>query len=68
MVYGLSVYALGFSGVKNIWGLVLAAALAAFLGAFIGARLTKKVTLRLLKVNVGIVLMLVGFGIAGGLF
>jgi uncharacterized protein len=33
-----------------------------------GARLIKKVTLRLLQIIVGIMLVLVGFGMAGGLF
>ncbi len=68
LVYGLSFYTHSFAGVKDIWGLVLAATLAAFLGAFIGARLIKKVTLRLLQIIVGIMLMLVGFGMASGLF
>jgi uncharacterized protein len=68
LVYGLSFYTLRFTGVKGIWGLVLAATLVAFLGAFIGARLVKKVTLRALQIIVGMMLILVGIGMASGLF
>lgn len=68
VVYGLSFYAVQFSGVGDIGGLVLAATLAAFLGAFIGARLVKKITLRVLQLIVGVMLMIVGLGMATGLF
>ncbi|MBI3167518.1 MAG: sulfite exporter TauE/SafE family protein [Chloroflexi bacterium] len=68
LVYGLSFYAVSFMGVKEIWGLVLAATLAAFLGAFIGSRLIKKITLRTLQIIVGALLILVGLGMATGLF
>jgi len=68
LVYGLSFYAVSFSGVREIGGLVFAATLAAFLGAFIGSRLVKKITLRTLQIIIGVMLILVGFGMASGLF
>jgi hypothetical protein len=49
-------------------GLILAATLAAFLGSFIGARLMKKVTLRAVQIIVGGMLIVVGAGLASGLF
>lgn len=67
LIYGISFYSVHFAGVSDIWGLVLAATLAAFLGAFIGSRLVKKITLRTLQVIVGVMLMLVGLGMASGL-
>jgi len=67
LVYGVSFYTVHFTGVSDIWSLVLAATLAAFLGAFIGSRLVKKITLRTLQVIVGVMLMLVGLGMAGGI-
>ncbi|MBN2548837.1 MAG: TSUP family transporter [Anaerolineales bacterium] len=67
LVYGLSFYSVHFAGVQEVWGLVLAATAAAFLGAFIGARLVKKITLRTLQIIVGIMLMVVGVGMASGL-
>lgn len=68
VVYGLSFYAVQFAGVGEIGGLVVAATLAAFLGAFIGARLVKKITLRALQLIVGGMLVMVGLGMATGLF
>ncbi len=68
LVYGLSFYTASFAGVKEILGLVIAATLAAFLGAFIGSRLMMKITLRTLQIIVGVMLILVGAGMAGGLF
>ncbi len=68
LIYGLSFYAARFADVQGIGGLVTAAALAAFLGAFAGSRLVKKITLRTLQIIVGVMLILVGFGMATGLF
>jgi hypothetical protein len=68
LIYGLSFYTVSFAGAIDIWELVLAATLAAFLGAFIGTRLIKKVTLRTLQIIVGLMLILVGIGMATGLF
>lgn len=67
VVYGLGFYTASFAGIGEVWGLVLAATTAAFIGAFMGARLIKKVTLRTLQVIVGIMLILVGMGMATGL-
>lgn len=67
LVYGVSFYTIHFAGVSDIWDLVMAATLAAFVGAFIGSRLVKKITLRTLQVIVGIMLMVVGMGMAIGI-
>ncbi len=67
LVYGASFYALRFSEVEGIAGLVVAATLAAFVGAFLGARLIKKVTLRIVQLIVGVLLIVVGLGMASGL-
>jgi uncharacterized protein len=69
MVYGLSFYSIPFAKVSSEMGwLILTATLAAFLGSFIGARLIKKVTLRTVQIIVGVMLIVVGAGIASGLF
>lgn len=68
LVYGLSFYALQFTGVDaSMGGLVLAATLSAFLGAFLGTRLIKKVTLRSIQMLVGAMLIAIGLGMASGL-
>jgi hypothetical protein len=65
----MSFYATTFVSLSpDMTGLVLAATLAAFVGSFIGTRLMKKVTLRAVQVIVGVMLMVVGVGIASGLF
>jgi len=69
LVYGLSFYRATFAKVApGMDGLILAATLAAFVGSFIGARLMKRVTLRTVQIIVGIMLILVGAGMASGLF
>ena len=68
LVYGLSFYATKFVDLGNIWALVLAATLAAFLGAFIGKRLVKTVTLGAIQLIVGIMMVIIGLGMATGLF
>jgi len=67
IVYGLSFYATKFADLHGIWGLVLAATLAAFVGSFMGAQLLKKITLDAIQVIVGILLVILGTGIAVGL-
>jgi hypothetical protein len=67
LVYGAGFYAARFEGLRDVWGLVVAATLAAFLGAFIGARLVRKITLRALQIIVAAMLMLIGAGMASGL-
>ena len=49
------------------WTLVAAAIIAAFAGALVGARLLEKVTLRVVKIIVGVMLALVGILLAVGL-
>jgi len=68
IVYGVSFYAVQFTGIRDAQGLVIAAILAAFLGAFLGTRLVKKVTFRALQIIVGVMLIVVGTGMATGLF
>jgi uncharacterized membrane protein YfcA len=69
LVYGLSFYTVSFAKIApGMGGLILAATLAAFVGSFIGARLVKKVTLRTVQIIVGIMLIVVGAGLASGLF
>jgi uncharacterized protein len=69
LVYGLSFYATKFAGVdQRMGGLILAATLAAFVGSFIGSQLLKKVTLRTVQIIVGVMLIVVGAGMAAGLF
>jgi len=68
LVYGASFYAAQFAKLdSSIAGLVLAATLAAFVGSYLGARLVKKVTLRALQIIVGVMLVLIGVGMASGL-
>lgn len=69
LVYGLSFYMTKFARVASgMAGLILAAILAAFLGSFIGTRLMKKVTLRTIQIIVGVMPIVVGTGMASGLF
>ena len=68
-IYGLSFYTATFAKVAPGMGwLILTATLAAFLGSFFGARLMKKVTLRTVQIIVGVMLIVVGVGMASGLF
>jgi uncharacterized membrane protein YfcA len=69
LVYGLSFYTTKFAGVApGMAGLISAATLAAFVGSFIGSQLLKKVTLRTVQIIVGVMLIVVGTGMATGLF
>jgi hypothetical protein len=52
---------------SGIATLVAAATLSAFLGSFLGARLVNKVTFRTIQLLVGVLLVLVGAGMAAGL-
>jgi uncharacterized membrane protein YfcA len=68
LVYGRSFYTTSFAKIApGMGGLILAATLAAFLGAFIGSRVMKKVTLRTVQIIVGVMLIIVGAGLASGL-
>jgi len=68
LVYGITFYTSTIVEVGNIWSLVVAATLAAFLGSFLGTRLIKKITLRVIQIIIGIMLIVVGIGMATGLF
>ena len=67
LVYGVTFYTSKIVEVGNIWSLVAAATLAAFLGSFLGARFIKKITLRVMQIIVGIMLIVVGIGMATGI-
>jgi hypothetical protein len=67
-VYGVTFHMSNISAVGNIWGLVAAATVAAFVGSFLGTKLIKKITLRIIQTIVGVMLILVGVGMAMGLF
>lgn len=68
-VYGTAFLAgnLAAIGGEGEWILVAAATAGAFTGAFIGRRLLKKVTLDFVRTLVGVLLALVGAGLATGL-
>lgn len=51
----------------NAWGLILAGTLAAFVGSFVGAKLIKKVTMRGIRVLVGVMLLVLGLALGAGL-
>jgi uncharacterized membrane protein YfcA len=69
LVYGLGFYAGSLALIApGMKGLVLAAMLAAFVGSFVGTRLMKTVTLHAIQIIVGVMLIVVGAGIAAGLF
>jgi uncharacterized protein len=68
LVYGLSFYTSSLKKIDpRLTGLILAATLAAFVGSFVGSRLIQKITLRTVQIIVGVMLILLGFGLAGGL-
>lgn len=68
LIYGLSFYTMKISQVESMSGIILAAIIAAFAGSFVGARLMKKVTLQAVQIIVGVMLIVVGIGMATGLF
>lgn len=68
LVYGITFYTNRFMLLgSDIAGLVLAATLAAFAGAVIGKRLLKKATLRTVQIIVGLMLIVLGGGLAAGI-
>lgn len=66
-VYGFGFYTARFAELEGAWTLVWAATLAAFLGAFMGKRLIRSVTYGAIQILVGIMLILIGAGMAAGL-
>jgi uncharacterized protein len=69
LIYGISFFSAPFSKLppEMSW-LILAAILSAFVGSFIGTRVMQKVTLRTIQLIVGVMLIVVGVGMATGLF
>lgn len=67
LVYGIGFYTTSFAVVTQMRGLILAATAAAFLGSFFGTRLLRKVTFRTIQIIVGVLLIIVGIGIATGM-
>jgi hypothetical protein len=68
LVYGLSFYTMEFQQLEAMSGIIIAAVIAAFIGSFIGARLIKKITMQAIQMIVGVMLILVGAGMAAGLY
>lgn len=67
-VYGATFYTANFATIDgDIWRLVLLGIVFAFIGSFVGSRLVKKVTLKAVQYVVGIMLLIVGTGLATGL-
>jgi uncharacterized protein len=68
LVYGLVFYTASFAALpSDVTGLVIAATAAAFVGSYAGRRLLRKVTLRTVQLIVGVMLVLLGIGLAAGL-
>jgi hypothetical protein len=68
LVYGLSFYAGGLGRIApEMHRLIFAATLSAFAGSFLGTRLMKSITLAAVRIMVGVMLIVVGAGIACGL-
>jgi len=68
IVYSTTFYTANFDQINgDIWRLVLLAIVFAFIGSFVGSRLVKKVTLRTVQYVVGVMLAVVGVGLATGL-
>ena len=68
LIYGLSFYTMKISQIESMNGIIIAAIIAAFAGSFVGARLMKKITLQAVQIIVGVMLIVVGIGMATGLF
>jgi hypothetical protein len=69
IVYGATFFSKDFEILKNQGGieLVLAGTLAAFLGAFIGSRLLNKITMRSIRILVGVLLFLLALSLGIGI-
>ena len=69
LVYGATFFSKDFEILKNQGGveLVLAGTLAAFLGAFIGSRLLNKITMRSIRILVGVLLFLLALSLGIGI-
>ena len=67
LVYGVSFFAVHFSVVSDMQGLILAATISAFVGALLGRELLKKITLRTVQVVIGGMLIFLGVILSVGL-
>ena len=69
IVYGATFFSKDFEVLKNQGGieLVLAGTLAAFLGAFIGSKLLNKITMRNIRILVGVLLFLLALSLGIGI-
>ena len=69
IVYGATFFSKNFEVLQNQGGieLVLAGTLAAFLGAFIGSRLLNKITMRSIRILVGVLLFLLALSLGIGI-
>lgn len=69
LIYGWAIYSEKYSQVlsNSMIGILIAASLTAFLGSYIGSKMIHKVTFRTIQLIVGIMLLLLGFGIALGI-
>ncbi|MBI4432987.1 MAG: TSUP family transporter [Candidatus Omnitrophica bacterium] len=67
LVYGIGLFAVQFSTVSGMKGLILAATISAFAGALLGRELLKKITLRTVQIVVGVMLILLGLALSIGL-
>jgi uncharacterized membrane protein YfcA len=60
-VYGREFYTARFGVIEpRVWWLVGSASVAAFVGAYVGSRLARKVTMRGVRVAVGVMLLVIG--------
>ncbi|MDH3243424.1 MAG: sulfite exporter TauE/SafE family protein [Saprospiraceae bacterium] len=68
LIYGAAFYSHRFEYVESgLIPLVVAASLSAFAGAYAGRQILKKVTFRSIQILIGILLILVGSGLASGI-
>ena len=69
IVYVATFFSKDFEVLKNQGGieLVLAGTLAAFLGAFIGSKLLNKITMRSIRILVGVLLFLLALSLGIGI-
>ena len=69
IVYGITFFSKDFDVLKNLGGieLVFVGTLAAFLGAFIGSRMVKKITMRTIRILVGVLLLFLALALGIGM-
>ena len=68
VVYSAAFYTARFEQIDgDIRGLIIVAIVFAFIGSYVGSRLVKKVTIHTVQYVVGVMLVIVGIGLASGL-